>query len=107
MIAQGRKKLLQQVTVSGVYLNDAEPCITGANGGSGKRSDNLLDLSDRQRRGGRLIRAERNRARGNRLPAALGWRNLPVPFPWPGRAGLASRVGKLNPRNRSLLADES
>ncbi|MNP52088.1 hypothetical protein D3C76_1464570 [compost metagenome] len=100
LIADGRKKLVQQITMRRMHFSHLEPCGEGTPGSVDERLDDALDLPHAEFCGRSVFRIKGNFRRPDRDPAAVAHWYATV-FAQPGsiRAGLASGVGQLNARH--------
>ena len=107
LIAERRKKFVNQIAVRGMDLDDAKTSIACAPRGRGKCSDDFANAIARERLRHRIIFGERNRARRHDVfPAAFALRNRAVTFPRPARARFAAGVRQLHPGDAALLVNE-
>ena len=92
----------------GVNFDYAKAGIARAPRRVGKSPNDLLNAIDRERLRCRIIIGKRNRAwRHHVLPAAFGFRNNSVTFPWSSRARFAPGMRQLHTRNAALLMNEA
>src|SRR5690349_3887451 len=99
---------MNQITMRGVNFDHTKAGIARAPRRGGKSPNDLLNAIDRERLRRRIITGKGNRAwRHHVLPAAFGFRNNSVTFPWSSRARLAPSVGQLHTRNAALFMDEA
>src|ERR1700757_420919 len=99
---------MNQITMRGVNFDHAKAGIARAPRRIGKSPNDLLNAIDCERLRIRIIIGKLNRAwRHHVLPAAFGFRNNAVPFPWSSRARFASGMGQLHTRNAALFMDEA
>src|SRR6516165_5909177 len=99
---------MNQITMRGVNFDYAKAGIACAPHGGCKSPNDLLNAVDRERLRRRIIISKRNRAwRHHALPAALGFRNNSVTFPWPSCARFAPGVRQLHTRNAALFMNEA
>src|SRR3981189_1220883 len=98
---------MNEVSMSGVNLNDTEARFAGTTRGGGKGNDDVLDTLDRERSGHRIAIGERQWARSNDI--------LPTPFTFGHRcmacprrvsAGLAAGMRQLHPSHATLLMNK-
>ena len=97
---------MQQVAVRGVDLDDAKAGAGGTYGGVAKAVDHLADAGGIEGGRRRLALRERNRARRDGLPAAVGDRKPAAPTPRSVGARLAAGVRELDPGNGATRIDE-
>src|SRR5262249_13829698 len=108
LIAKRRKKFVNEISMRGVYLDDAKAGIACATRGRRKGSNDFANAIPRERLRLRIIFGERNRARRHDVsPAAFALRNDAVAFPWPARARLATGVRQLHPCDAALLVNKA
>jgi len=91
---------VQKVSVGRVDLEELEAGLTGPTGRAGERLDDAWNLRCVQLGGNRIRGPERNRAGGDRLPAAGLGRNGAAAFPGRLGARLAPGVRQLDAWNR-------
>jgi len=98
---------VDQIAVRAVDLDDIEAGIQRAprSGGECMNHDRNFVVSHLLWR--RISRLERNGARRNRRPAALGFRNDRAALPGNARARLAPRVRELDSRRGAMLVQEA
>src|ERR1700757_101789 len=99
---------MNQITMRGVNFDYANAGIARPPRRPSKSPNDLLNAIDRERLRRRIISGKRNRAwRHHVLPAAFGFRNNSVPFPWSSRARFAPGMRQLHTRNASLFMNEA
>ncbi len=106
-IRKRRQKLMQQVAVSRMNLNEIEAGLESPERRMTKALDNGLDAGWIERSGHSVVRRKGDRAGRDRLPAALRGRYQDAPWN-KGRscAGLASGVRQLYAGARALRMEE-
>src|SRR5215475_10702232 len=98
---------MNQITMRGVNFDYANASIARAPRRVGKSPNDSLNALGSERLRRRIIIGKRNRAwRHHVLPAAFGFRNDSVPFPWSTRARFAPGMGQLHTRSAALFMDE-
>src|SRR5262249_2200690 len=108
VIAQRRKKFVNKIAVCAVYFDDTKASIACATRGRGKRRNGLPNAIAHERLRLWIIFRERDRAWSNDVfPTAFALLNCAIAFPWPARAGLATRVRQLHPRDAPLLMNKA
>src|SRR6266567_6787192 len=99
---------MNQITMRGVNFDYAKAGIARAPRRVGKSPNDLLNAIDRERLRCRIIIGKRNRAwRHHVLPAAFGFRNNSITFPWSSRARFAPGMRQLHTRNAALFMNEA
>src|SRR5262249_12542518 len=108
LIAERRKKFVNEIAVRGVDLDDAKTSIACATRGRSKCVDDFANAIPSERPRLRIIVGERNHARRHDVsPAALTLWNRTVTFPRPARAGLASGMRQLHSGDAALLMNKA
>src|SRR5215831_16438264 len=99
---------MNQITVRGVDFDYAKAGIARAPRRVGKSPNDLLNAIDCERLRCRIIIGKRNCGwRHHVLPAAFGFRNNAVTFPWSSRARFAPGMRQLHTRNAALFMNEA
>src|SRR6516164_9884265 len=99
---------MNQITMRRVNFEYAKAGIARAPRGVCKSPNDLLNAIDREGLRRRIIIGKRNRAwRHHILPAALGFRNDSVTFPWSSCARFAPGMRQLHTGNATLCMDEA
>src|SRR5207249_1696515 len=80
-VRQRREKLVNQISVRGVDLDDIHPDVTRAAGRVAKRSDDSRNVSSRKCAWTRIPARERFVARTDGLPASIFGVHLPLSLP--------------------------
>src|SRR6476619_2565412 len=99
---------MNQITMRGVDFDYAKAGVARAPRRVGKSPNDLLNAINRERLRRRIIIGKRNRARRHYvLPAAFGFRNDSVTFPWSSCARFAPSMRQLHTRGAALFMDEA
>src|ERR1700675_3483895 len=98
---------MNQVSMSGVNLDDTEARFAGTARGSGKSRNDVLDTIDRERLRHRIaLRETQCAGRNDIVPTPVTFRNPSVTSPRCVRAGLAPGMRQLHPSHTALLMNE-
>src|SRR5580692_10040875 len=98
---------MNQVSMSGLNLNDTEAGFTRTARGGGKSENDVLNAIDRERLWHRIAFSEKQWARRNDVvPPAFTFGNLSVTFPRRVRAGFAPGMRQLHPSHATLLMNK-
>src|SRR6185312_13092934 len=105
-VRNGRQKLVNQIPVRRMYLDDVKPRLPRPRRSPRKRLNDGGNLPLRQRSRRLIAVVERHRTgRHNRAPPRRRREWLP-PFPRPRRRSFAAGVRELDPRDRPLRAQK-
>jgi hypothetical protein len=107
VVCERRKKLVKQVAMGGMYLDEIEACPNCPLSSPRKGAHDVVDSGLIKGTGHRVIGRERDCARRDGLPAAFFWSEEAFAAEWCGHAGFAACVGKLDSGAGSLGADEA
>src|SRR5260370_15007969 len=95
---------MNQVSMSGVNLNDTEARFAGTTRRSGKSRNDVLNTVERERLRHRIVIGEGQCTRGSDIvPAALTFGDPSVACPRPVSAGPATGMSQLHASHASLL----
>src|SRR5260370_32477324 len=98
---------MNQVSMSGVNLNDAKARFTGTACRRGKSRNDVANAIARERPWHRIVIGERQRARRNDIvPTAFTFGNCSVARPWRVRAAFTAGMRQLHPSHAALLVDK-
>src|SRR6266436_1085570 len=97
---------MNQVSMSGVNLNDSKAGFAGTTRGGGKSRNGVLNTVDRERLRHRIVIGERQCARSNDIPPSTTFGDRSVACPRPVGAGLATGMRQLHPSHAALLMNK-
>src|SRR4051794_5918079 len=107
MVRERREKLVNQVSMGRMNLNNVESCLQRAPRGLEKRLNHGVNAALIERPWNCVLRGECQRTRGHRNPAALFDSHQSLACPRRAHAGFAAGMRKLNARAGSLRMDEA
>src|ERR1700739_2885379 len=99
---------MNQVSMSGVNLNDAKAGFAGAPGRGHERRNNPMNAVNRERLRLWIVMGKSQRARGHDIgPASFTFGDGSISFPRSVGAGLATGVCQLHPSHAALLMNKA
>src|SRR5229473_2068500 len=102
-----RQKLMNQVSMSSVDLDDTEARFAGTTRRGGKSRNHVLNTVDRERSRHRIVIGESQCTRSNDIvPASIIFGDHSLTCPRPVSAGLATGVRQLHPSHAALLMNK-
>src|ERR1700692_2971054 len=102
-----RQKLMNQVSMSSVNLNDTEARFAGTARRRDKSKTNVLDTFDRERLRHRIGIRKSQCARSNDIvPPSITFGDHSLACPWPVSASLATGMRQLHPSHTALLMNK-